>query len=301
MLIASQTSIIERRFGAERAIEMLSQAGFDAFDFTFFDMNKNTEESVFGDNYREYMLSLKGLADRAGIICNQAHAHFPSEKPGDEEYNAGSFTRTVHEMECAALLGAKHIVIHPVKGMQDKNEEFEYNMDFFNRLLPYAKKFKIKIALENMFVVDRSYKYVLRFVNGACGTGDEFVKYMRRLDPDWFIACIDTGHSGISGQKVQYAIRQLGHGYLHALHVQDNNFFEDTHTAPYFGLIDWDEVCKALADIDYDGEFTFEAHRFLERIPEPLFMDTLELLYKIGRYLVGRIETLKAQRGDDLV
>lgn len=293
MRVASQTSIIEKRFGAERAIEMLAKTGFEAFDFTFFGMNENTEKAVYGENYREYMLSLKALSDKCGIKCTQAHAHFPSEKVGDNEYNEKSFEQMLREMECAALLGADHIVIHPVKEMQDKTEEIEYNIAYFNRLLPYAKKFGIKIALENMFVVDRSYKYILRFVNGACGTGDEFVRYMERLDPEWFIACIDTGHSGIAGQKVHYAIRQLGHKYLHALHVQDNNFFEDTHTAPYFGLIDWDEVCKALADIDYDGDFTFEAHRFLERIPEPLFMDTLTLLYKIGKYLADKTESLK--------
>ncbi len=293
MRVASQTSIIEKRFGAENAIRMLSEVGFEAYDFTFFGMNENTEKAVYGENYREYMLSLKEISDKSGIKCTQAHAHFPSEKVGDSEYNENSFKQMIHEMECAALLGADHIVIHPVKEMSDKTEELEYNIEYFNRLLPYAKKFGIKIALENMFVVDRSNKYVVRLVNGACGTGDEFVRYMERLDPDWFIACIDTGHSGIAGQKVHYAIRQLGHKYLHALHVQDNNFFEDTHTAPYFGLIDWDEVCKALADIDYDGDFTFEAHRFLERIPEPLFMDTLTLLYKIGKYLVDKTESLK--------
>ena len=296
MIVASQTSIIEKRFGAENSIKMLAKAGFGAFDFTFFDMNEKTEEAVYGDNYKEYMLSLKKIADSEGIVCTQAHAHFPSETVGDDEYNEKSFTRMIHEIECASLLGANHIVIHPVKGMQDKQEELEYNIAYFNRLLPYAKKFNIKIALENMFVVDRSYNYIIRFVNGACGTGDEFVRYMDRLDPDWFIACIDTGHSGIAGQKVEYAIRQLGHKYLHALHVQDNNFFEDSHTAPYFGLIEWDEVCKALADIDYDGEFTFEAHKFLKRIPEELFMDTLILLYKIGKYLTDKIEAYKLEK-----
>ncbi len=293
MLIASQTSIIERRFGAEKAIKMLAEVGFEAFDFTFFQMNEATESQVYGKNYREYMLSLKAVADKAGIRCTQAHAHFPSEKVGDAEYNEKSFKQMIHEMECASLLGAPHIIIHPVKEMQDKKEELEYNIAYFNRLLPYAKKYNIKIALENMFIVDRSYKYVMRLTNGACGTGDEFVRYMERLDPEWFIACIDTGHSGIAGQKVHYAIRQLGHKYLHALHIQDNNFFEDTHTAPFFGLIDWEEVCRALADIDYDGDFTFETHRFLERIPDELFMDTLSLLYKIGKYLSDRIEQLK--------
>lgn len=64
MLIASQTSIIEKRFGAENAIKMLAEAGFD---FTFFEMNEATETAIYGENYREYMISLKKVADEAGI------------------------------------------------------------------------------------------------------------------------------------------------------------------------------------------------------------------------------------------
>jgi sugar phosphate isomerase/epimerase len=54
---------------------------------------------------------------------------------------------------------------------------------------------------------------------------------------------------------------------LHALHVHDNDYIDDRHTLPGLGRMDWEEIMKALAEIDYDGDFTYEADNFLVNIP----------------------------------
>lgn len=50
----------------------LEKTGFEALDFTFFGMNENTEKAVYGENHREYMLSLKALSDKYGRFSTYA-------------------------------------------------------------------------------------------------------------------------------------------------------------------------------------------------------------------------------------
>ena len=50
----------------------MEKTGFEALDFTFFGMNENTEKAVYGENHREYMLSLKALSDKYGRFSTYA-------------------------------------------------------------------------------------------------------------------------------------------------------------------------------------------------------------------------------------
>ena len=71
----------------------------------------------------------------------------------DYEYNEKNFELLVRSMECAACLGAKIIVVHPIKersgghgdtytkpqkNFESSEERFQVNIDFYNRLLPYC-------------------------------------------------------------------------------------------------------------------------------------------------------------------
>ena len=53
-------------------------------------------------------------------------------------------------------------------------------------------------------------------------------------------------------------------------------------------------IAGALAEIGYEGDFTFEADEFLVKLPKPLKEDGSALMAKVGRYLIGRIEALSA-------
>ena len=54
--------------------------------------------------------------------------------------------------------------------------------------------------------------------------------------------------------------------------------------------IDFIAICKALAEIDYKGDFTFEADAFYKGKPVELYPATTKYLCEIGRYLVSQIE-----------
>lgn len=287
MILSSITGRLAREFGDKKAIEYLAQVGYDAYDYSAHLYKQVEGNPLMQDNYKGYIRELKETADRVGIVCNQAHAPFPSEKYGDEEFNRTMFQMIVRSMECAALLGAKIIVVHPIQNVPEEVGEMEYNIKFYNRLLPYCKKFGIKVALENMWKRDLKRDYIIK---GSCGYAEEFARYLDALDPEWFVSCLDLGHTVLVGEEPQDAIRILGKDRLKALHVHDNDYRHDTHTLPYMGSIDWDAILKALAKIDYDGEFTYEADPFMSGFPTDFKVEAAAFMCKVGRYLTQRLE-----------
>ena len=152
MLLSTQTKLLGRKLGQEQAIKMIAQAGFDAYDFSMGRIQYALDEtSPFGvgdafyhfDDYAEKIMRLKEIADSLGIVCNQAHGPFPSRKYADQKYSEKTFEMIIRSMECASLLGAKQIVMHPVKDCPLEVDAFEYNIAFFERLIPYCRKYDI--------------------------------------------------------------------------------------------------------------------------------------------------------------
>ena len=98
--------------------------------------------------------------------------------------------------------------------------------------------------------------------------------------------CWDTGHAHISHLNQGEELRRLG-SRLHALHIQDNDGVSDHHMPPFFGTIDWHDVMDALHEIDYKGDFTFEAHMIVRRLPEWCKHDGVRTMFDIGEALVN--------------
>jgi len=287
MILSTQTDYLYRKFGAEKSIDMIADAGFDAIDLTLFDMKNDT--SVFcQDDYKELAQKLKERAQSRGLFFNQAHGPFPCSKL-DEEYNEMIYSRILRSIEIAGIVGAKCIVIHPMHHLPySENAEMlkDLNMKFYNSLAPYAKSAGVKIALENMWQRDAEKKIVV----SACSRTKEFVDWLDTLNNDCFTACLDLGHCGLYGFDAAEMIKGLGHR-LGALHVHDNDYLSDTHTAPYLGKMHWDTICEALAKIGYKGDLTLEADNFYKPFPEELAQNAAKFLHDIGRNLINRIET----------
>ena len=124
------------------------------------------------------------------------------------------------------------------------------------------------------------------------GTVKEICDYYDSLnDPSAFNLLLDVGHSAIVGQAPQDAIRILGKDRLFGLHIQDNDGVRDLHNIPFDvnGSIDWEAVAKALGEIGYQGDFTYEANSFLKRHTEETIPLALQYMERLGRYLMGRI------------
>lgn len=284
MILSTQSLIMQRAYGYENGVRALKRIGFDAYDFTMFDMAEQPDDPMTRADFRETCRSLRKAADEAGILCNQTHAPFPSRKADDAAWNGVIFDYLARSVEITSLLGGNVCVIHPCNDYTaEQNAELLYRP-----LEKHARKFGVKIALENMWNFSRQEN---KAVPCACSTAEDFLKHLDLLDPEYFVACLDIGHAEMLGDCVSAAelIRALG-PRLQALHVHDNDRAHDWHTFPYAGNIDWEPVYAALREIRYAGELTFEAGLGIMKFPPELQYDATVLLHAIGRYMISRIE-----------
>ena len=61
--------------------------------------------------------------------------------------------------------------------------------------------------------------------------------------------------------------------------------------------MNWDEITKALADIGYSGNFTFETDCFFDSFQDDIELEraALKLSELIGRRLIDKIEKYSAK------
>lgn len=300
MILSNTTAYLDDKFTVKEVIKIFKNAGFDAYDISlshlFENLNLPTEWNC--DNYREKAAELRAFADELGIICNQSHAPYPSSV-GDNEKDEQIFQNIVKAMEIASILGAKIIVVHPKAHLDHSifaDKLFKINMEFYNRLIPYCKKFGIKIATENMWQLDDNTQNITHCV---CSRPEEFCKYVDTLNSEWVVGCLDIGHCELVNENIAGFIKALGNKRLQALHIHDVDGKHDLHTIPFAANIDLDAVCKALAEIDYKGDFTYETCSYFYKLPRELCSDGSKLLVCIGRYLINKIEAYKMQNREE--
>lgn len=257
MKISTEIDSISAHVGEERAVELVAKAGFDAWDFSMFEMCKN-ENGILVPNshptaqseYLAFARRLKQIGLDNGIICNQGHAPFPSS-PKSAYY-------LKRAIECVAEAGGSICIIHP-----QNNGTPEENAEMYFELLPFAKEHNVKIATENMW----NWSHLKRHSTfAACATPESFNAHLDAVNDDFFVACLDIGHAEMKGSNTSAVemVRGLGNR-LKALHIHDNDKLNDSHQIPFSMKIDFTAVVKALKEIGYDGYFTLEASSYLEK------------------------------------
>lgn len=291
-MILSQTTACANKFGDDQAIKLIANAGFDAVDF---DMSalKNDDSILLQDNFKSYIEMLLDTAKKHNVFFNQGHAVGSIQHMDKTESIKILVERNVRALEIAGLIGIKTLVIHPVQsGDYIGNEQyvFEENLKYFNALLPYAHEYGVKLACENMWCGNK--KKGIR-TGSVCSNPYEHAYYVDAVADDMFVACLDLGHSSIAGREAQDCIKVLGKR-LGALHVHDNDYLDDMHTLPGLSEMNWEEITKALADVDYEGDFTLETDHFFDSL---FTMEEtkcgLRLAALIGRKMINKIEGYK--------
>lgn len=263
MKISTEIDSIAKIVGMERSVELCARAGFDAWDFSLFDMCKidwgtrlplQNPHPLNGPHCLKFARELKQIGLDNGIVCNQSHAPFPVDAPAVHAF-------LKRAIECTAEAGGEICVIHP-----DNNKTAKENAEMYLELLPFAKEHGVKIATENMWNWDGE-KDESAFA--ACATAEDFKKHLQVIDDEFFVACLDLGHAEMrgSGNGAVHMIKTLGH-HLQALHIHDNDRWHDSHQIPFSMDMDFDAIVKALKEINYKGYFTLEACHFLDGYTE---------------------------------
>lgn len=289
MLVSCHTYMLDYHLGGEdKAIKLLADAGFDAYDITFYSVANDDYKDHWlnRENWRDEVVRLKEIADNAGIVCNQSHAPFPTSV-GNDEKDEYIFECIVRSMEAAAMLGAKIIVVHPKQHLdyiEHAAELKEMNIAFYKRLIPYCQKFNIKVAIENMWQENSLSKHP---IDSTCSRAPEFCDYIDSVASEWIVACLDVGHVLLVGADIGEFIRKLGKDRLQALHVHDVTYSVDSHTLPYLCNNDFKKITDALCEIGYEGDITFEANAFFVKFPDSLFLSCARFMCEVGRQLAA--------------
>jgi sugar phosphate isomerase/epimerase len=240
----------------------LKSIGYDSYDYSLYG-DWATPNKIFNqprEGWVNHFKEERKIIEGEGMNVNQTHAIFRSDFDPDNMYY---FTPMVidqlkKEIEATALLGAKYIVIHPINianKWRNKELDFERNMTEFAKITPILKEFGVKNGVENMFTWDPESG---RNCQTGCSTTEDMIRYLDGLnDRDAFCNCLDIGHMNIHQINPADTIRALG-DRLEIIHAHDNNGNTDQHNPIGLGIIDWDDVVKALKEINYKGVFSLE-------------------------------------------
>ncbi len=286
MKISTQIDGASTLLGEEKAVEYVAKAGFDAWDFSMFNMichdwetksYSKTSHPLCGDGYLKFARKLKQIGLDNGIVCNQSHAPFPS--------NMEIISYLKRAIECTAEAGGKICVIHP-----ENDKSPQENGEMYMELLPFAKECGVKIATENMWNWDWEKDYASP---AACSSPDSFNAHLDAVNDEYLIACLDIGHAEMMGldTNAPEMIRALG-SRLEALHIHDNDKRHDSHQIPFSMNIDFEGVVKALKEIDYKGYFTLEADEYLKTFTKDNVFEGIKDLQKSARKLAHMFEAL---------
>ena len=269
---------IYKKVGEAESYRLIKEAGFDGVDLQCID---KIDSDILLNHHREAAKKTRQMIMESGLICNLAHAPFRKLFYGMRfDLTEPVYKELVNSIEYAAIAGAKLVAIHGIlTPLSSKSaQSMAYNYEFFRSLAPYAKDFGIKLAIENVAEA-LPYPY-------------QMGQMLEKLNDPCFAALLDTGHARLCYVAPQHFIRDLPKGTIQALHIQDSRGIEkmDDHILPGMGKLKWDEILKALAEVEYDGDFNMEVHGFLKCFEAEALPAALKLTEQVGRDCIKRIE-----------
>lgn len=286
------------------SIRYIKECGFETIDYGlmgpfFGSFNKETCTCFFDKSIEElyeYYRPLKEACEKYDVSIAVTHGLFPIAYPGETTVNDYLIGVTEKMIAVNAYLNCPAIVIHPMNRPElRKEEEIEYNMNIYRRLIPEAKKYGVTICLENIF---KHYGYDC--YEGACADAKEVCRYIDALNEEAgeniFGLCLDIGHVKVEGRNLYQFITTVGERIV-VLHIHDNEGNSDSHMIPYTQVdrtgerlaIDWECFIRGLREIGYEGALTFETAHGMDVFPRELQPTVLRLISAIGKYFRNRI------------
>ena len=279
MILSMEHFFLRDQFGEENTFKLFKQVGFEGVDYSFNALGNGTAIDL--ENHIEKAKESKRLLDKYNLICNQAHAPF-AFKFGEEmsEKNKNYFD-VIKALEYASIIGAKCIVVHAIK--VPVGEDFiSYNYEYYKSLEPYAKKFGIKIAVENL-------------LNSKFWLPANLSGFVKMLASDVFCACVDVGHAAIVGVEPENFIAGMEKDMIACIHLHDTDGQVDRHWIPFQGNHNWENILRALVEYGFDGDMNLEVIHSFDNLPTTLYPAMLAYTAQVGKYLVELFNEYKGE------
>lgn len=274
------------RVPLEKTLELVSEAGFRVFDLNFYDWS--LPGSVFlTDDWQYWIEGVALKASQLKIEFGQCHGYFfdflnPALSDDEYEYHKKLQQRS---LECCQIVKGKVCVLHPETdrtAIDYEKKSFQSNRQYYEPLLEEAEKKNLKIAIENMcdYGIAPKRKY--------CADPAQLVEFVASFNSDRIGICWDFEHADIMAQDQRQSLQYIKE-YLIATHVSDTYSKTDNtlmHVLPMTGTIDWHKVMVTLKEINYQGDFCYEVHNYINKLPDPAIPAALKLAYQVGQYLM---------------
>lgn len=289
MRLSTSTNILfNRPDGSKAPIEesvwRCGEAGYRVMDMNFYDCT-TFQFPFVTDRWESWIHMVDEQAARSNVEFSQAHANFYNfcdASTPDKEFMDAMVLRSI---DCAAILGAKWVVIHagtdfasprPVADSKRKN------LAYLRPIAERAAKRGLGLAIENLW--ELNIAPLRRYTT----TAEELVELVDTLSEEFpnVGICWDFEHANIMKQPQAPALKLVG-SRLKATHVSDNIGVQNDHILPFYGFTDWAEIMAVLKEIAYDGDFTFEIHRYTMQLPDALVPAALRYSVEVGNYLLS--------------
>jgi sugar phosphate isomerase/epimerase len=241
--------------------------------------------------YRNYVQGITAAAvrktlDQAGLAADSLHGCFQADdlagplcdlSAADRGLREASLDLMRLEAEFARVLGCRDIVVHPV-GLGSKMTDGwrERALAESGRGLDrLGREFGVRFLIENM-----PPPYFGTDVRPLCRVVDALAS------PHVGLA-YDSGHAMLAGDPVGI-VRLMG-PRLWGVHLHDNRGLQDDHLIPGTGIIPFEEVARALAEVHYGGTFMIEVYRPTAEVRRDLTPGRLAFIDRLRRLASGQV------------
>ena len=277
--------------------KLVRDCGFEAVDYNIdYFVKGNPYEGSVDDFWKkdleelyEYFTPTKEAAEENKIAFAQAHAAFPMYHEGKDEFNEYMLLAVEKNLAICKYLGCPALIVHSIV-MDDMERREELNLSMYRKMIPAAKKYGVKICLENLMGVFRD-----RPIQGVCATTEEACMYIDTLNAEageeLFGFCFDTGHANVVGTNMHEFIKKMGKRLI-CLHLHENDRVYDEHTIPFTHIcpgLDWEGVMAGLREVGYSGALSFETFAGVGLMPKEVRPEVLTLIAALGKYMRKRI------------
>ena len=195
------------------------------------------------------VLQLQHGLQAAGLRAISIHAPFGGRLDLADP-NAANREAAIDAVLTAAAalkrLGGRMVIVHPSDLERSKHHPGARLADSRTSLMTLADSFRQEGLT---LVVESPLPHLIG------GHPDEFRWLLQRLDSSVRV-CLDTGHTALGGYW--HAFLSVSDGRTAHVHAHDNHGHRDDHLPPGEGRIDWREIGRTLAAVNFDGWIMLE-------------------------------------------
>lgn len=225
-------------------IDKVQKLGYDILEF---------QAQPLLDMTNEECRAIKKYADERGIKLSYSLGLNPKYDVAnpDKDVRAGgveylsNIVRKIAVMEGELFSGVTYAGWGVPDYFVDEAEKealFARSVDSMQQVMKVAEKEGVTVCCEA----------VNRFESPLINTAAEAIRYADMVDSKNIGIHLDTYHMNIEENNIGDAIRLVGKRLRH-FHTGENN-----RNVPGRGHLDWDEIFKALKDIDYKNDIVSE-------------------------------------------